>query len=369
MKNFFKVLVFRAYLWFAALCHGLRAVENEILVATDGGGETEINGEKHIKANSVAGAMLRGEVTQAVKELRYRTYMIDRESKKFEYFSPTLALRREKQDSKFVEYENKDELELVVIQLNDVYRESVNESLENGGTRLNKPKSAIKVTRPEWFTPRYKIEDYTHRVVVRRVKDDNCIVDFYVDMYPDNTRFKSKGFVREVENLYANGRRTDLLDIDILRFTTYKAFNAEDLVEFEYKIGKFIEVLPYEGVYIIRFHAKAVIDGNDLVMTKYYDKTMAEKYEKKERKDVVLNLFDTPPETRTYRCCKCGKEITYDATKMNQMPLSKPRLVTDEDAKVDTGNTEYLDAEMTQYTFGQTMCKECLAKYLKDLPQ
>lgn len=368
MKKFFKTLFFRAYLFFAALCHGLRAAENEALVATGGGGETEINGEKHIRANSVAGAMLRGEVTQAVKELRYRTYMIDREAKKFEYLSPTLALRREKQDSKFVEYENKENLELVVIQLNDVYRESVNETLENNGERLNKPKSAIKVIRPDWFAPRYKIEDYTHRVVVRRVKDDDCIVDFYVDMYPDNTRFKSKGFVREVENLYNNGRRTDLLDIDELHFTTYKAYNAEDLVQFEYKIGQFIEVVPYNGVYIIRFHAKAVVDGKDLVMTEYYDKTMAEKYEKKEKKDVVYDLFGNTP-TRTYKCSQCGKEITYDADKLGQMALSKPRLITDEDAKVDTGATEYFDAEIAQYSLGRCLCKECLSKYLRNLPQ
>ena len=369
MKKFFTGLAFKVYLFFVGICNGLKSVEDHILTVTDNGSETEIGGKKHIRANSVAGAMLRGEVTQAVKELRYRTYLVDREAQKFEVFSPTLALRREKMDSKFVEYENKDNLELVVIQLNDIYRESVNETLENDGARINKPKSAIKITRPDWFTPRFKIEDYTHRVVVRRVKDKECIVDFYVDRYPDNTRFKSKGFVREVEGIMNTGRKTDLVDISTLAFTTYKAFNAEDLNEFEFELHDFVGVIPYNGVYIIRFKATAIVDGNDLVETKYYDKTMADKYAKKERKEVVLPLFGDTTEKRVYKCSKCGKEIVYDPSRIDHMAASKPRLVTEENESRDTGNTEYMDAEITEYTFGRCLCKKCAAEYIKNLPQ
>jgi hypothetical protein len=77
---------------------------------------TEI--QQQVTENRVSKDLLKGEVTQQVEELRYRTYKVDRESKQFEYFSPTKAIRFDKQDSKFVKYDNSDNLELITIQPN-----------------------------------------------------------------------------------------------------------------------------------------------------------------------------------------------------------------------------------------------------------
>ena len=41
--------------------------------------------------NSLAKALLKGEMTEEVKQLVYRNYKVDREAKKYKYFAPTLA--------------------------------------------------------------------------------------------------------------------------------------------------------------------------------------------------------------------------------------------------------------------------------------
>ena len=55
---------------------------------------------KQVQDKRVSEALLKGEITQEVQELRYRTYKVDKESKTYEYYSPTLALKNDKQNNK-----------------------------------------------------------------------------------------------------------------------------------------------------------------------------------------------------------------------------------------------------------------------------
>lgn len=381
MKKIFYKIIRGVYLFWASLFYGMRAADDEMLVVSDNDDAT-IGSEVDAHANGVAGAMLRGEVTQQVKELRYRTYKVDRESKKYEYFSPTLALRREKQDSKFATCENSDNLPIVVIQPNDIYHITATESLaeanleeiEKTGTikynasDLDKPKNVIKIERPSGFTPRYLLEDYTRKVVVRRKDGPECIVDFYVSKYPDISKFKSKGFVTEITKLKESPRCIDINDITNLKFTSYKAFGVEDLNEFEYDLNHFTGVFEYDGMYILRYDATAIVDAKDLVMTKYFNPEMEAKYEKKEKKDIVLDIFGHHEE-REYVCSKCGKIIKYNTAHIDNMLPSKGRDITEEEIETkDDDAIEFMDAQISNVTFGKFLCKDCLKDYLKNIP-
>ena len=391
MKKFFYKIIRGVYLFWVGLFYGMRAVDNEIFTIETS--DTEIGSNVDAHANGVAGAMLRGEVTQQVKELRYRTYKVDRESKKYQYYSPTLALRREKFDSKFATCENLDGLEIVVIQPNDIYHVTAMESLANAdinnteeigstvngqgekdiavrvtysASELDKPKNVINIERSDNFIPRYKLEDYTKRVVVRRKKDKECIVDFYVSMYPDISKFKSKGFVSEIKKLKDLSRRNDISDIQKLKFVSYKAFGVEDLTEFEFNLNKFIGVFEFDGMYILRYEATSITEI-DLVMTKYFNPEMEAKYAKKEKKDIVLNIFGSD-EKREYVCAKCGKVIKYDTEHIDSVMPSKGRDIDDE---VEDNNDaiEFMDAQIAYQTFGCYLCKDCLTNYMKNMPR
>jgi hypothetical protein len=87
IKNFFKTL------WYG-LPFGLKGADTEIMgsKSLDGDGVTigqEVSDER------VAKHLLKGEVTQEVEELRYRTYKVSEEADKYKYLGNGIAIKQE----------------------------------------------------------------------------------------------------------------------------------------------------------------------------------------------------------------------------------------------------------------------------------
>ena len=307
--------------------------------------------------------MLKGEITQEVEELRYRTYKVDKESKTFEYFAPTLAMKRDKQDTKFLKYDDRDGLELITVQPNDFLVETVSETLEQVGGRGKRTQYRIKIKRN--FTPRYKIEEYITRLDVKKLDDKHVILDMYVSKYPNDKDFKSKGFVREVEKIRDEKIKSDILDYEEVSFLTNHAYKMDDMVKFVFKNIFFREVVEFDGHYILRFKASIQQDIIDLTNI-FYSKTMDEKYKNKEKKEVVLNFNDYLVKN-VYKCDECGKEVVLDKEMIDSLEAYEGRDITQE--KIETDNPqvlEFMDMQISEQTFGKRLCSDCLKKYLKE---
>ena len=366
------------YFWHS-LFIGMKATDDAIFSGnTDALPGTAIIQE--VNDHRVSKALLKGEVTQEVEELRYRTYKVDREAKTYEYIAPTLAFKREKNDSKFVTYENSDNLEVITIQPNDVNVDGVCDGVDNieigevkvlneqgdfvakiDKMRENK-KHLIEITRSSDFYPRYRIEEYCKKLVVKKIPDDNhAILDFYFSVYPDDKDIKSKGFVREIEKIRDNKIKSDIIDIEKVHFVTSHAFKLDDMLEFEFDNLRFKEILEFDGHYIVKFRCRILKNAIDLT-DQFYSESMDKKYKEKAKKDVVYDITGIPP-TKKYVCEHCGKEIIYDAIEMDEQMISKPRDIDDVIENYDSVS-EYLDAEISQATYGVTLCKDCLKKYL-----
>lgn len=357
-----------------ALFYGMKNTED--IVFKQSGLSSDANGatiNQMISDNSVAKALLRGEVTQEVEQLRYRNYLVDRESKQYEYYTPTLAMKRDKMDSKFVKYWNEDNLDIITIQINEPSDEGINSfNVNEEGVYKSyeilpsKHSYDIKLTRGE-FTPRYYLEEYTTRLAVRKLDEDKSVMlDFYVTKYPNDKDFKSKGFVREIEKIKDEKLRSDVIDIQKVKFTTNHAFKLDDMLEFEFDnlILKYIN--EFDGHYVISFKARMLKNGIDLTK-KYYNKEMADKYANKEKKEIVFDPFGSDL-VKVYKCEHCGKEIRYDAQEMDYEPIFEPRDILEE-SELKEGEfqmTEYIDAQLCQQTFGVVLCHDCLKKYLLD---
>ena len=116
MKKFFNSIknIFHNFFW------GLKTADEIILQQND----SSVPGSaivQEVNDKRVSKALLKGEVTQEVEELRYRTYLVDREAKTYEYVAPTLAFKKEYEkdnDNKFITYENSENFEIVTIQHN-----------------------------------------------------------------------------------------------------------------------------------------------------------------------------------------------------------------------------------------------------------
>lgn len=363
MKHLIENMKNKFLMFFYGLIYGMKATEDEVLHQTAnsiGGGSSII---KEVDDTRVSKALLKGEITQEVEELRYRTYKVDKESKTFEYFAPTLAMKRDKQDTKFLKYDDRDGLELITVQPNDFLVETVSETLEQVGGRGKRTQYRIKIKRN--FTPRYKIEEYITRLDVKKLDDKHVILDMYVSKYPNDKDFKSKGFVREVEKIRDEKIKSDILDYEEVSFLTNHAYKMDDMVKFVFKNIFFREVVEFDGHYILRFKASIQQDIIDLTNI-FYSKTMDEKYKNKEKKEVVLNLNDYLVKN-VYKCDECGKEVVLDKEMIDALEAYEGRDITQE--KIETDNPqvlEFMDMQISEQTFGKRLCSDCLKKYLKE---
>lgn len=379
--NFAKKIAHNLKMLWYAFIHGMKNTEDATLHQTglDGGVGVSVNQE--VNENRVSKALLKGEITQQVKELRYRTYTIDREAKNFEYYTPLLALKRDENDSKFVKYDNSDGLELITIQPNREIPMSIYDMMETVNvdeTQINNNEGELNINigrlphnhahtisiERSGFTPRYRIEDYITMVTVKK-DGDGAVLGLYVSIYPNDKDFKSKGFVREIEKLMKDWRKSDVIDIKKLSFVTNHAYRIQDMVKFEFINLKFRDVTEYDGHYIVNMKADFAVNGED--MTKeFYDESMAKKYETgAPRNDTYVLDTDVINRTRTYKCECCGKEVVYSIDDIDSLPMTEGREI-DEDVQ-STNVTGGFDLEVSEQTFGKRLCKECMAKQMAEL--
>ena len=363
MKHFLQKLIDKFLLFFYGLFYGMKTTEDDVFHQTGNiiGAGTSIT--KEVEDSRVSKALLKGEITQEVEELRYRTYMVDKESKGFEYYAPTLAMKRDKQDTKFLKYDDSDGLELITVQPNDFLVETVGETLEQVGGRGKRTEYRIKIKRN--FVPRYKIEEYITRLDVKKLDETHVILDMYVSQYPNDKDFKSKGFVREIEKIRDEKIKSDVLDYEEISFITNHAYKMDDMVKFVFRNIVFREVVEFDGHYIVRFKASLQEDVIDLTKI-YYSKTMDNKYKNKEKKEVILNFNDYIV-SNVYKCEECGKEVILDRELMDRLEAYQGRDITDENIEDENPQVlEFMDMQISEQTFGKRLCSDCLKKYLKE---
>lgn len=383
MKKWFVNIIQKVELFFLNIVAASKNTETQVL--TQGGIDSACGGITMVQdvnqgAHALSRALLKGELTEEVKQLRYRNYKVDREAKKYKYFAPTLALKKkEGKDNKFISYDKSDGLEVITIQYNYAIGEDILDAIkqiEDGG-RGKETKYKIEIKRN--FRPRFKIEEFLKKLVVKRLDETHAILDFYFSKYPErffrtsnDKSFRSKAFVHEIEKIRDEKIKSDILDMEHLRFVTWHAYKQDDLFEFTFRNIWFKEVAEFDGDYIIRFKASIEHDGIDLTAA-YYNKTMDEKYQNKEKKKDTFVFFgdmsaetyiDTVP-VEKYVCADCGKVVTFDVQKMDEMPISEAREIDEEINEEDAWNvTEYMDMQIVEQTIGKKLCKKCLKKYI-----
>ncbi|MBP5456690.1 MAG: hypothetical protein J6Y37_09335 [Paludibacteraceae bacterium] len=361
----FKKVIQKLKAYFTGFFYGMKSVNDTALSQIGTGIEPGLTAIREVEDNRVSRDLLKGEVTQQVEELRYRTYNVDREAKTYEYFSPLKVLKYEGNNSKFVKYENSLSLDVLTVQPNYLNVQSVEDGLrnvskenENVGDFLVDEKRLIKIERS--FNTRFALEKYTTRVVIFNPEEGSSryVVDFYVSKYPRDRNMKSIYFVREAEKVFAGDVKSDMLSFDRMSFMTLHAYKLPDMVEFRFDKFRFMGTIEYDGHYIFRFTANAYVAGKDHIED-YHSDSMERKYADHERKGVVADLSGGHVK-RTYRCEICGKEVVYDTSLVDGMDVKPAREI---DGMVeDDGVTEYLDLEMSEQMYGKMLCRDCMRK-------
>lgn len=145
----------------------------------------------------------------------------------------------------------------------------------------NKAERPIIIIREE--LPQFMIENFTKKLNVRTINEEEKLLEFYVSKYPDEYNRTSRLFISEVKKLIETPRTSTTLEIKGVNFITYKCMGVDDFLEFEYEITSFDKIVEFNGFYVIKFIAKTKIDGED-ILNKHRMTELDKKYENKEKK-------------------------------------------------------------------------------------
>jgi hypothetical protein len=139
----------------------------------------------------------------------------------------------------------------------------------------------IKVVRD--FRPKFEIEKYTKKLNIRKISETEKLLEFYVSMYPDEYDRKTRLLISEIKRAIKNPRSSDMLDIVGVGFTSYKTVGVKDFHQFQYKINSFDKIIEYNGYYVIKFKGDVIVNG-EYLLEKYRMEGLDNKYTNKEAK-------------------------------------------------------------------------------------
>ena len=325
-----KVKKYLLNLWYG-LPFGMKAADTEIM-GSKSVDENGTNIQQEVSDQRVAKHLLKGEVTQEVEELRYRTYKVENEAKKYEYLGNGVAIKGNKTEKP------KDRTKFKFTQENEGICESVLESLKQVGNN-GIERYRFEIDYKEFV--RFKVEKFATKIDVDINEETSKIeTTLHFNTEPNPYDASSMPFINElkklleVKNEHQAARNEIASSIMNLSFTTYKAYNEDDFVNYSFINGAKFKGFKQEGYeYLLTFTWNEYLRLPLDLESKYYSKSMAEKYAKNERKDANISLIDT--ERKRY-CSICGKEMSV------------------------------YDADIQEADGQEPICKECMAKALKN---
>jgi hypothetical protein len=271
---------------------GIKKIEDKITSNND----SDVLYREDINANRLSDALLRGELTEEVKKLRWRIYKILSyyDEKDFvikgydENDIPIIEAKKKTVNIKKLNiYKDDNDIEMIIKNVNyysGVSDASGNEKLDLIGME-NETKSNTKIEIEYNSLPKFNLEEYIEKMVVKK-KGESYINELYVNKYEKcEYRRRDKLFLSEIKKIKDNNFKSSITDIKKIKFISdFSDLKVKLLHEFEFDIIKLIDVIEYDYWYIIRLESKEGEIFNRAIYEDYINKELEEKYKLKARK-------------------------------------------------------------------------------------
>lgn len=264
-----------------------------------------VNQERRHTQGRLADALINGEVTQEVMNLRWRHFKILNaveayESKLIGYDENGEALY-EQRDGRIIKglsnisVDPADAYSLEMSVDNTPITLGITDKLESlsGNKTASDSISAtnysiseplhlpIKVIRKE--AAKFNLEKYTKKLHIRKIDENSRLLEFYVSVYPDYENRTSILFISDVKKAIKNPMSSTILNIDSVEFITDNTIGAANSLRYKYNDIVFDKITEFNGHYLIKFIAKIEING-EYIFEKYRVEDLDMKYDKKEKK-------------------------------------------------------------------------------------
>lgn len=269
-----KKFLLKLAIFFRYLMRGLHSADVEAFEGKSKESKDGVGVEQQQETNNVYKDLLKGEVTQAVKELRYEMYHAERKSHEYRYNGGGSSEKVQKTAPKNILMNEGEELFLIqrnweeVSTLEDIQEQIENvvaEDKRNYGERILH-EYVLSVARS--FLPSYKIEEFAKKLVVKKL-DDKFILDFYISAHKDPYNKRQSMFVQQIINIENGDTRNSIVDINEVSFVTKDAYGSDDLHQFIFDDLKYNKVARFNGDFVIDFIGR--LKGTEDLTIEFYD--------------------------------------------------------------------------------------------------
>jgi hypothetical protein len=304
----------------AAVALSTARVEEDILSQSgqelDGG----VGQVQRLNQGRLSDALKRGELTQEVKDLRWRMYKVLNESKGLTakitgYDDDGLPIVEVVNSNKWavenVKVDSEDDYEVIMVVDNTEITLSIKDTLDGGAVAnadaneeeredkdgdttktigkigINGHQSSTKNLNPisikRELRPKFELEHYTKKMIVREIDDTTRLLELYISMYPDESDRKTNLLISDLRKAIINPRGCNSLDIQELSYVTNKTLGSKDFKLYEYLITGVHKIIEYNGHYVIKFKADVITNG-DSIVEQFRETDLDNRYENKEAK-------------------------------------------------------------------------------------
>lgn len=255
----------------------------------------------YMTSDNLGEKLLKGELTQEVEELRYMTYKVSEESKRYKYIGDGQSVKMNSKNKNFnnfsFSFDNKIVCNGVLEELNHV-----------GGYGMESYTISV-ITN---VIPRFKIEALCTKVDVS-VKDGMLEISLHFSKYPNKYNPLTKRFILELENIKTNFNDYIVKNHEIcssiqqLSFVTFNVENEEDGFLYTFNDLKCLQIVEEEHEYIVKYRPSYFKYEN--LIEKFKSESLEKKYETNAPKSKTA-MFEVPINVNDSKCSRCGKEIS-----------------------------------------------------------
>lgn len=276
-----------------------------------------VSQEQRHKQGMLSDALTRGEITQEVKELRWRMYKVlqatDGVNVEITGYDddgfPIVKVKDARAHPlRNVKVDEIDDCKVeMVVDNSEIFSgtddavdeeviEGVNDSeirdMDGDQTRTigeidgERFMTNVKGVRPviveRDIRPKFEIEKYSKKVVIRKFSEEQKMIEFHLSKYPDEFDRKTRLIVSTLKKGLTNPRIPSL-EISTVGFITNKTMGAKDFLLYKYKVDKVDKIIEFDGHYVVKFLAHPVINGES-ILEDFREEDLDKRYENKEAK-------------------------------------------------------------------------------------
>ena len=296
--NFIKNMWFNLRVFWHSMFMGMKTADQKMMGVTKEGKISDTTVEQQLEQDGVYADLLKGEVTQEVKELRDSTYRGYKASFDYKYIGNGNSIKKTTMLSDNINAYNPEDLDIILVQDNKLIVKGTKEVIE----QMNDANDNIDNSNTEYLLiverdnyPRFKLEKFVKKIVVRRYENDYTI-DLYCSIYARQNMPGDSLFITEIKNIMDGKiKPSDTVMIETVEFITDACYGAKDITLYKFGNLNYKEINVYDGNFVITYSGNVICDGLDLT-EQYRTAEMDKKYKNVEMRENAVIYFEEKEE-------------------------------------------------------------------------